>query len=92
MMAVDFHFGPREVKESHNGDRDEKHKASKPGLPSKPERYAREGEKLKNCKAEGCTAEATEESGYCFMCAEEMACMLMDEGFDPSSAWNAPKN
>ncbi len=32
-----------------------------------------------------------EASGYCFTCAEELACLLADEGFDPSSAWNAPK-
>lgn len=47
-----------------------------------------------NCKSEHCTncgnEETIEASGYCFDCAEELACLLAAEGLDPSSAWNAP--
>lgn len=28
-----------------------------------------------------------EASGYCFTCAEELACLLADEGLDPTMAW-----
>lgn len=28
-----------------------------------------------------------EQSGYCFGCAEDLACMLADEGMNPRSAW-----
>lgn len=45
----------------------------------------------KNCKNDDCgrtSADmALEDSGYCFACAEEMACLLADAGFDTESAW-----
>ncbi len=44
------------------------------------------------CKAEHCdtTSETSslECSGYCFHCAEEMACLLAAEGLEPRSAWH----
>ncbi len=50
------------------------------------------------CKNPDCTTSrdtiecsGLEASGYCFACAEEMACLLAEVGADPSSAWNATK-
>lgn len=39
------------------------------------------------CKAEGCSRVGIEASGYCFECAEELACLLEAEGMDPAGAW-----
>ena len=43
-------------------------------------------EKCKNV-VDKCEREATEASGFCFDCAEELACLLDAEGLDTSSAW-----
>lgn len=49
-------------------------------------------------KCRECSRDATEESGLCFPCAEELACMLHDlksefpehaERIDPASAYHA---
>ncbi len=49
--------------------------------------------KITTCKGAPCAMTdefaPLEASGYCFRCAEEVACLLADEGVDPSSAWNA---
>lgn len=54
------------------------------------------------CKSEYCDTTdrdaPLEESGYCFACAEELACLLADAAeefgpspaFDPAQAWKAP--
>ena len=53
---------------------------------------------MSNCQE--CNSPATEESGLCFSCAEELACMLHDlksefpehaECIDPASAYRARK-
>jgi len=47
------------------------------------------------CKEIDCSTEPRELtlecSGYCFGCAEEIACMLAGEGIDPRSAWHSCK-
>ncbi len=47
---------------------------------------------MAKCKNEYCDTPAgdtlLEASGYCFACAEELACLLAGEGLDPSAAWN----
>lgn len=47
--------------------------------------------KANTCKNEYCDTDAIdvmlEASGYCFTCAEELACLLAEEGLDPSTAW-----
>lgn len=57
---------------------------------------------MATCKNDDCirTDEDTplEASGYCFECAEELACLLADAAeefgpspaFDPAQAWQAP--
>ncbi len=49
---------------------------------------------MKACKNEFCAIPddwdaMLEASGYCFTCAEELACLLAEEGLDPSIAWKA---
>jgi hypothetical protein len=52
-------------------------------------------EQTKMAKCKNCKSDATEASGLCFSCAEELACLLHeaalefpDAGIDPSSAYH----
>jgi hypothetical protein len=48
----------------------------------------------KRCKSEHCETPpeaGLEASGYCFECAEELACLLAAEGLDGSAAYRAPR-
>ena len=45
---------------------------------------------MPKCKSPDCPIaedQVLEESGYCFTCAEELACLLHDEGLDPTVAY-----
>ena len=42
-------------------------------------------------KCSNCKSPATEASGMCFPCAEELACLLHEAGFDPAGAYAQPK-
>ena len=47
--------------------------------------------KCKNCVVEVQDDVVLEESGYCFTCAEELACLLKAEGMPTWSAWYKEK-